>query len=61
MEIANVAPMGKYRFRIVALVVVGLLALLAYIRLSPILAQDSCLDGGGMWLDAQCIGRRPGG
>lgn len=33
----------------------------AYIRWSPTIAQDVCLDGGGRWESGHCIGRRPNG
>ncbi|MEQ9152535.1 hypothetical protein [Parvibaculum sp.] len=38
-----------------------LVALFSFIRFSPFMEQDNCLDGGGMWLDGECIGRRATG
>lgn len=34
---------------------------IAYIRLSPAVAQDACLDGGGRWEAGRCFGGRPDG
>lgn len=55
------AVMSKGWITVGVLVLAGLLAVAAYIRLSPAIAQDACLDGGGAWRDGQCVGRRPGG
>ena len=33
----------------------------AYSAISTWIAQDDCLDAGGVWRDGQCLGRRPGG
>ncbi|MBI1686024.1 hypothetical protein [Caulobacter hibisci] len=46
---------------ILAALAIAVLAGVAYIRWSPSVAQDVCLDGGGRWLDGACVDRRPGG
>jgi len=43
------------------LIAAVLVAAVAYIRFSPTVAQDTCLDGGGAWHAGQCVGRRPNG
>lgn len=32
-----------------------LVALFLFIFFIPFMGQDRCLDGGGMWLDGECI------
>ncbi|MEO6224990.1 MAG: hypothetical protein ABIO80_03975, partial [Sphingomicrobium sp.] len=42
--------------RLLALVViVAAIAFVAFIRVSPWVAQDACLDGGGAWHGGKCV------
>lgn len=47
--------MSRHWIGVSAAVVLGLAALAAYIRFSPAVAQDACLDGGGAWRSGECI------
>jgi len=50
--------MGARWVILIAVVVIGLLAAAAYVWLSPAIAQDACLDGGGAWHNGACKGGR---
>jgi hypothetical protein len=32
----------------------AIIAAVAFVRFSPLVAQDACLDSGGAWRDGQC-------
>lgn len=52
----NIVRMIGRKGRLLALLVlVAALALFAFVRLSPWVAQDACLDAGGAWHDGHCI------
>jgi hypothetical protein len=54
---------GKLKALLFGLGALLVLALLVDVwgRTSEFVAQDSCLDAGGRWIDGRCDGARPGG
>lgn len=45
----------RKRWIVVAAAAVAAIGSVAYIRFSPVVAQDACLDAGGSWREGQCI------
>ncbi|MGK6317116.1 hypothetical protein [Neorhizobium sp. DT-125] len=37
-----------------AMIIGAMIAFVAFIRFSAFLAQDACLDAGGVWLEDRC-------
>ena len=47
--------MARRGILISSVILVALLvAIVLFIRYSPVVAQDTCLDGGGRWVEGRC-------